>query len=379
MREFLKMSDTQAPRMAPIARLPVFLSLTGKRVVLAGGSAAAAWKAELLSAAGAAVDVCAPTMSEDMIAIAAQPANGSIRLHLRDWEIADLANAVLAVGAFDDDVRAAEFMQAALAHKIPYNVIDKPAFCSFAFGAIVNRSPLVIAISTDGAAPVFAQAIRARIEALLPTGFARWAEAARTWRTIVKRSGLSFVARRRFWQLFASHAIDHPDHEPDGQDFDSLLANAHREAAAVERGSVALVGAGPGDPELLTLRAARALRSADVIVFDQAISSEILDFSRREAKKLLVGGVGDGRSDQQTETSTLVMALAAGGKRVVRLIAGDPGSASAMQREIAAYQAAGIALDSIPGVSGTGERTDAGAEPAHGAHNGPQASGANRP
>ena len=168
---------------------------------------------------------------------------------------------------------------------VPVNVIDKPAFCDFSFGAIVNRSPLVIGISTDGAAPVFAQAVRAKLEALLPNGFTAWAAAASRWRSAVKASGLSFSARRKFWQLFTARAVSDPEREPSQTDFDSFIAEINGLGTAVENGSVTLVGAGPGDPELLTLRAVRALQSADVILFDDLVSREVLDFARREAKK----------------------------------------------------------------------------------------------
>ena len=168
--------ETRTPRMEPLARLPVFFALAGKRAVIAGGNAAAAWKAELLAAAGASVDVYAANPREEMLEIAAQ---ASITIHRRDIDATDFANAALAVGAFEDDGEAAAFAALARAAGVPVNVIDKPAFCDFSFGAIVNRSPLVIGISTDGAAPVFGQAIRAKLEALIPRGFARWAEAAR--------------------------------------------------------------------------------------------------------------------------------------------------------------------------------------------------------
>jgi len=351
MRERPPMSDPQPPRMAPLARLPIFLSLAGKRALVAGGNPAAAWKVELLSAAGADVDVYATVSSEELLTIAADPPVGRVTIIPRDWEAADFSGAALVVGAFDDDRCAARFAETACVLKIPFNVIDKPAFCSFAFGAIVNRSPLVVGISTDGAAPVFAQTIRSRIEAMLPAGFAHWAEAARIWRDTVKRSGLSFGARRRFWQLFAARAVNHPDHAPDSADLDRLLAEASSVAAVPERGSVALVGTGPGDPELLTLRAARALRSADVILFDDAISPDILDFSRREAKKMLVRTTDDDRTNQRQEIGALAMMFARTGKRVVRLMTGDPVSSLDAQQEIAACQAAGIIVEMVPGVA----------------------------
>ena len=234
---------------------------------------------------------------------------------------------------------------------MPVNVIDKPAFCDFSFGAIVNRSPLVIGISTDGAAPVFAQAIRAKLEALLPKGFADWAAAAARWRGALKLAGLSFAARRKFWQLFTAHAVANPDREPAQADFDSFIAEVKGLGARVESGSVTLVGAGPGDPELLTLRAVRALQSADVILFDDLVSREVMDFARREARKMLVGKTGFGPSCTQEDINSLMVSLAKQGKRVVRLKGGDPLIFGRAAEEIAACEAANIAVDVVPGIT----------------------------
>jgi uroporphyrin-III C-methyltransferase/precorrin-2 dehydrogenase/sirohydrochlorin ferrochelatase len=234
---------------------------------------------------------------------------------------------------------------------VPVNVIDKPVHCDFSFGAIVNRSPLVIGISTDGAAPVFAQAIRAKLEAMIPRGFARWADAARRWRAAVQSSGLSFAARRRFWQLFTGFAVTHPDREPAQPDFDAFLAKTRDEATAADAGSVTLVGAGPGDPELLTLRAVRALQSADIILIDDLVAPAILDFARREAKKMLVGKTGYGPSCKQDEINSLMIALAKTGKRVVRLKGGDPMIFGRAGEAIAACRAAGIPIEVVPGIT----------------------------
>jgi uroporphyrin-III C-methyltransferase/precorrin-2 dehydrogenase/sirohydrochlorin ferrochelatase len=179
--------------MEALARLPVFYALAEARVVRAERGA---WKADC-SAAGAAVDVYAAEVSEDGGTRANTPL---ITIHPRAIEAADLTGAAMAIGAFEDDAQAAAFAALARRAGVPVNVIDKPAFCDFSFGAIVNRSPLVIGISTDGAAPVFGQAIRAKLEALIPRGFARWAEAARNWRPRVQALALSFRERRRFWE-----------------------------------------------------------------------------------------------------------------------------------------------------------------------------------
>ena len=140
---------------------------------MAGGTAAAAWKAELLSASGALVEVYASELCEELLQLAADPPRGSVTINRRNWSPENLKSAAVAIGAFEDDEGASGFASAARAAGVPVNVIDKPAFCDFSFGAIVNRSPLVIGISTDGAAPVFAQAIRAKLEALLPKGLRR--------------------------------------------------------------------------------------------------------------------------------------------------------------------------------------------------------------
>jgi uroporphyrin-III C-methyltransferase/precorrin-2 dehydrogenase/sirohydrochlorin ferrochelatase len=304
-----------------------------------------------LSASGAHVDVYAVDACDELLQLAAHPPRGVIVLNRRFWTSEDLKGAAVAIGAFDDDAAAAQFAAGARALGVPVNVIDKPAFCDFAFGAIVNRSPLVIGISTDGAAPVFAQAIRAKLEALLPNGFANWAAAAGRWRSAVKASGLSFSGRRRFWQLFTAHAVTNPEHEPAEKDFDRFIAEVKGLGAAVENGSVTLVGAGPGDPELLTLRAVRALQSADVILFDDLVSADVLDFARREARKMLVGKTGFGPSCKQEDINALMVGLAKQGKRVVRLKGGDPLIFGRAAEEIDACRAANIPVETVPGIT----------------------------
>jgi uroporphyrin-III C-methyltransferase/precorrin-2 dehydrogenase/sirohydrochlorin ferrochelatase len=259
--------------------------------------------------------------------------------------------AAVAVGGFDDDAQAAAFAEAARSWGVPVNVIDKPAFSDFSFGAIVNRSPLVIGISTNGAAPVFAQAIRAKLEALLPKEFANWASAAAGWRVALKGSGLSFAGRRKFWQVFTAHAVANPDSKPNENVFDRFVAEVRGLGASVENGSVTLVGAGRGDPELLTLRAVRALQSADVILFDDLVSRDVLDFARREARKMLVGKTGFGSSCKQDDINALMVSLAKQGKRVVRLKGGDPLIFGRADEEIDACKAANIAADIVPGIT----------------------------
>src|SRR5271169_458325 len=340
-------SEIKATRMGPLARLPAFFALENKRAVVAGGSQAAIWKAELLSAAGAHVDVFAPVADEDLQSLAATPPRGEILIRERRWAAADISGAAIAVADCADDEEAAAFAAAARAAGVPVNVIDRPAFCDFAFGAIVNRSPLVIGISTDGAAPVFGQAIRAKIEALIPKGFSRWADAARAWRPRVQALALPFRGRRGFWEKFTARAVAAPDREPTEADLDALLVPA----PAPEAGSVVLVGAGPGDPELLTLRAVRALQSADVILFDDLVAADILDFARRESKKMLVGKTGHKISCRQDDINALMISLAKAGRRVARLKGGDPMLFGRADEEIAACRAARIAVEVVPGIT----------------------------
>jgi uroporphyrin-III C-methyltransferase/precorrin-2 dehydrogenase/sirohydrochlorin ferrochelatase len=348
LRRSIEAREARAPRMERLARLPVFFELAGKRALLAGGTPAAAWKAELLSAAGARVEVFDRDPSDEMIELAAAALPGPITLRFRSWEAADLVGAAMAVGAFEDDREAERFAAAAHAAGVPVNVIDKPAWCDFSFGSIVNRSPLVIGISTDGAAPIFAQAIRAKLEALIPSGFARWVEAARRWRGAVQSSGLPFAGRRRFWQQFTAHAIARPGHEPSQSDFRTFIEATRAGGASVEQGSVTLVDAGPGDPELLTLRALRALQFADVILIDHPVAPAILDFARREAKKMLVGRTGCEAACRQDEINGLMVSLARAGKRVVRLMDGDPMVSGRAADEVAACRAAAITVEVVP-------------------------------
>jgi len=344
--------NTRAPANAPVvrmdslARLPVFYDLRDARVLVAGGTAAAAWKAELLHAAGAEVHVYSERAGEEMLALVAEMPR--VVLHARRPVASDFTGMAMAVG--DPESLAEEFVALARAASVPVNVIDKPEFCDFTFGSIVNRSPLVIGISTDGAAPVFGQAVRARLEALIPAGFAHWAKAARDWRPRLQALALPFRERRTFWERFTDCATTGPRRVPGDTDFDALVVET-RGIAAAKAGSVILVGAGPGDTELLTLRAVRELQSADVILFDDLVSPQVLDFARREARKMLVGKTGHGPSCKQSEINELMIKLAREGKRVARLKGGDPMIFGRAGEEIEACRAAGIPVEVVAGVT----------------------------
>jgi uroporphyrin-III C-methyltransferase/precorrin-2 dehydrogenase/sirohydrochlorin ferrochelatase len=331
-------SHPQTARIAPIARLPVFLKLDGRRAVVAGGNAAAAWKAELLSAAGAHVDVYAPEPSAELLTIAGG-VRGAVNVHARPWAAGDFADAAIAVASCDDDSEAARFAGAARAAGVPVNVIDRTEFCDFAFGAIVNRSPLVIGISTDGAAPVFAQAIRGRLETLIPHGFARWTEAAARWRPRVQALGRELAAR--FWEKFAARAVARAQLSPSEADLQALFAETDGDRTTAP----AIMVIAPNDPELLTLRAVRALQSADVILFDREVGAPILDFARREARRMLVG---PSEQNKQGDHATTIIALARAGRRVVRLVSAQAESIARAGEEIAACRAAGVTVEVVP-------------------------------
>lgn len=333
-----------------LASLPVFFKLAGRRCVVAGGSDGAAWKAELLASAGARVDVYAASPGERLERLAAGAP--SLTLHRRDWEDADLAGALVAIADASSDEEAARFRTAGHAAGAVVNVVDRPPFCDFQFGSIVNRSPLVVGISTDGAAPVFGQALRARIETMAPEGFTAWARAAREWREDISARELPFRARRQFWEAFADLAFARPDVAPTEADRQALLAAVSDDAVArSRRGKVLLVGAGPGDPELLTLKAVRALQSADVVLYDDLVSPGVLEFARREALKLDVGKRGYRPSPGQPTISAKLVEMASAGKTVVRLKGGDPAIFGRATEEIEAVLAAGLDLEIIPGVT----------------------------
>lgn len=307
-----------SPRIAPLAKLPVFLDLQGKRAVVVGDTPGAAWKVELLTAAGAEV-ICIE----------------------RDWRPEDLQGATIAVIDAVDAEEAARFHAAARAAGAICSAIDKPAHGDVTFGAIVNRSPVVIGISTDGAAPILAQAIRRRIETLLPATLGRWAETAKNIRKAVAE--WLPAQRRAFWERFADRAFREAVVPAESE----LL----QDRGIAHGGHVTLVGAGPGDAELLTLKAMRALQAADVILFDDLVSDDVLELARREAKRMMVGKRGGRPSCKQEEINALMIKLARQGKRVVRLKAGDPMVFGRAGEEIAALDAVGVPVTVVPGIT----------------------------
>jgi uroporphyrin-III C-methyltransferase/precorrin-2 dehydrogenase/sirohydrochlorin ferrochelatase len=337
--------------MAPLSVLPVFLQLQGKRAVVVGGGDAAAWKAELLAAAGAVVEVHAKKLSDEFRRILASTDTLGRLLH-RDgpWDNACLADAAMVVADVETAEEAQAIHRTAHAAGVPVNVIDKPEFCDFMFGSIVNRSPVVVGISTGGAAPILGQAIRRRIETLLPPSLQAWAGLAQRIRARLNERLRPGMQRRSFWEGFVDRAFGPTPTQADeaslGRDIDRIAA-----ADQPRIGRVTLVGAGPGDAELLTLKAVRALQSADVILFDDLVSDEVLELARREAKRIMVGKRGGRPSCRQEEINALMLKLAHAGKHVVRLKSGDPMIFGRAGEEIAQLDRAGIPFEVVPGIT----------------------------
>ena len=355
LRDERRISGRTPARMEPLAKLPVFWELTGKRVVVAGGSDAAAWKSELLHACGAEVHIFAPDqeLSDMFRALLASEAGNEASAryvhHNRYWGIDVFPGAAIAIADCEEDAEAKAFFCAALAEGVPVNVIDKPAFCQFQFGSIVNRSPVVVSISTDGAAPILAQAIRRRIETLLPPSLKIWGKLAQTVRESVNERLAVGLPRRMFWERFVDRAFA-GNVEPDAVAAEELLAAAALRPKTLA-GRVTLVGAGPGDAEYLTLKAVRALQAADVILFDDLVSDEVLELARREAKRLLVGKRCGRESCRQEDINRMMVDLAKAGKNVVRLKSGDPMIFGRAGEELAVLDQHGIASEVIPGIT----------------------------
>lgn len=334
-------------RIGELAVLPVFYKLKGKRVLMAGGSDAAAWKAHLLAAAGAFLEIYALELDPafETLLDAEQYC-----WHKRPWATDSFNHVQIAIADAESEGEAQAFYCAAKAAGVPVNVIDKPAFCEFQFGTIVNRSPAIVSISTDGAAPIFGQAIRRRVETLLPKSLQRWAELARDVRAPINERLEPGPQRRAFWERFVDRAFSG---SVDGASQASVLADSERIAHAqgADTGRVTLVGAGPGDAELLTLKAVRALQAADVILFDDLVSNDVLELARREAKRMLVGKRGGRDSCKQEDINDMMVSFAKSGKHVVRLKGGDPMIFGRAGEEIVRLQREGIAVNVVPGIT----------------------------
>lgn len=297
-------------RIEKMAVLPIFCKLEGRKIIIAGGSDAAAWKAELMAACGAQVHVYAETLSNVFVEkITSKGGLGSYVHHLKEWDTQAFDSAALAICDAENGEEAGRFYNAARMAGVPVNVIDKPEYCEFQFGSIVNRSPVIVSISTNGVAPILGQAIRQRIETMLPGSISEWAKIGASLRARVAEK-LDFGApRRRFWQRFCELAIDK---EPDHDSKNLLIRIIDRVAAGTptnKHGKITRIDVRSDDVELLTIKAVRALQSADVVLYDKEINNDVLELARREARHILAGSDAEDR----------LIALARRGNHVVRI------------------------------------------------------------
>lgn len=328
------------PRMSQMDVLPLFHKLAGQKAIVAGKGEGAFWKAELIAATGAKVLF----YCENSELSHAQYDN--IEYINQSWKDADFTDARLAILGSQNDEEAKEFIIKARKYGAAVNIIDRPEYCDFQFGAIVNRSPLVIGVSTDGASPALGQQIRAKLETLFPAKIVNWLKMAQKLRPIIKSRELDFNTRRSFWHKFATLSLENPSQIPNESEIIEILDN---EKPIL--GQVSLVGAGPGDPELLTLKAIRALGRADIIMFDDLVEKEILDFARREAQLINVGKRGGKPSVPQVEICQMLVDFAKQGKNIVRIKGGDALIFGRAMEEIQACKDNGIAIELIAGIS----------------------------
>ena len=328
--------------------LPIFLDIRGVPCLVVGGGEVAARKTVLLLRAGGCVTVVAPALCA---AFDADLAAGRISHRAASFRAEDVAGHALAFAATgDDDVNRA-VAAAARARGIPVNVVDQPALCSFIMPSIVERAPVVVAVSSGGASPVLARLLRARLESLIPAGYGRLAALAAAFRGRVK-ARFQAAERRRFWERVLQGPIAELVFSGRDDEARAALQSALEDPRlAFTGGEVALVGAGPGDPDLLTFRALRLMQQADVVVYDRLVSRPILDLVRLEAERIYAGKERAKHALPQEDINHLLVRLAKEGKRVVRLKGGDPFIFGRGGEEIATLAAEGIPFQVVPGIT----------------------------
>jgi uroporphyrin-III C-methyltransferase/precorrin-2 dehydrogenase/sirohydrochlorin ferrochelatase len=329
---------------------PLFADLRGRRVLLVGGGVVAERKARLLVEAGAKVDVVAARLNEWFATETTRA--GQMRHIATAFDESQLESAVLVVAATDDVDVNSEVSRAAERRGILANVVDDAGRSSFIVPAIVDRSPLVIAISTGGAAPVLARLVREKLESLIDESYGTLAGLLDRWRARIRAAFPAVGARRRFYESVVRGRVS--ELIRDGRPAEAereLLVQVDAGPSSSHVGSVVLVGAGPGDPGLLTLRALRALQEADVILHDRLVSREILDLARRDAERIPVGKEAGHHSVPQPRINELLAEHAQAGKRVVRLKGGDPFVFGRGGEELEYLREQQIPFEVVPGIT----------------------------
>ncbi|HEC17592.1 MAG TPA: uroporphyrinogen-III C-methyltransferase [Sedimenticola sp.] len=329
--------------------LPIFLDIKGKPCLIVGGGEVAGRKASLLLNAGARICVISPALGPSLSKLREE---GEIRHEAREYRQGDLDGVHLVIAATDDTGVNQRLSKEAAARRIPANIVDQPGLSSFIMPSIVDRSPVIAAVSTGGASPVLARLIRGRLESLIPSGYGRLAELAGRFRDRVKARFSNPTDRRRFWEDALQGGIAERVFSGHEEEADRLMEQALAETGPSDGvGEVYLIGGGPGDPDLLTFRALRLMQQADVVVYDRLIAKPILEMTRRDAERVYVGKENNHHVMCQEDINRLLAKLAKQGKRVVRLKGGDPFIFGRGGEEIDTLAAEGIPFQVVPGVT----------------------------
>ena len=329
--------------------LPIFFNIKNRHCVVIGGGDVAMRKVSMLLKASAAITLYSPTICHELQALVDEQ---KIKFVQANFEASQLQGACMVIAATDDEVVNEAVSIAAKAQNIPVNVVDAPALCTFTMGSIIDRSPVVIAISSEGNAPVLARYIRAKIETMLPATYGRIADIAGEFREQVKAKFSTTQARRIFWEgvlqgSFVERVLSGQEQAAREQ-LGELIENAD---AAKNQGEVFLVGGGPGDPDLLTFRALRLMQQCDVCVYDKLVSPEVMELVRRDAELIYVGKERDQHTMPQEEINELLATLALQGKRVLRLKGGDPFIFGRGGEEIETLMQRGVPFQVVPGIT----------------------------
>ena len=328
--------------------LPIFLDIREQPCLVVGGGEVAARKCAMLLRAGARVTILAPKLGK---AFDADLAASRVTHRAAGFQDADVAGYALVIAATNDDVVNRAVAAAARARQIPVNVVDHPALCSFIMPSIIERAPVIVAVSTGGASPILARLLRARLENLIPAGYGRLAALAAAFRDQVK-AHFKPAERRRVWERVLQGPI--AEMVLSGRDAEArqaLQKAIDDQSLASGNGEVALIGAGPGDPDLLTFRALRLMQRADVVVYDRLVSPQVLDLVRLDAERIYAGKERAKHTFPQEDINQLLVRLAREGKRVVRLKGGDPFIFGRGGEEIATLAAEGIPFQVVPGIT----------------------------
>lgn len=327
---------------------PVFMNLRDQRCLLIGGGSVARRKAEALTRSGASIRLVALDVGAELLQLAAEQ---GFEVHQRAFRATDLDGVVLVIAATDNEQTNQLVAKLAIEKNLPVNVVDQPELSTFITPAVVDRSPVIVAISSGGKAPVLTRMLKARLETLVPVGWGRLATLVGRYREQVKSRLPTILQRNHFWSDVLQGPVAELALNGQMEQAEALLEKRVAGNASQAQGAVYLVGAGPGDPDLLTFRALRLLQQADLVVYDRLVSPQILDLIRKDAEKIYVGKQRSDHAVPQTQINELLAEQALAGKRVVRLKGGDPFIFGRGGEEIATLAAQGIPFQVVPGIT----------------------------